>query len=217
VNAIPEEWRGYVPHEFEVETASGRYVDMLAPQPHQIAIEDVAHGLARECRFGNQARRFYSVAEHAVLVARKVLAETSDPAVALAALHHDDAEAYTGDVPRPLKLLLDRLTAEVGDRAEALTWRSIERTLDVAIAEGLGGLWRPASGALDVDVIRDADDWAVMLEAAELLPSGGRHWCITPRWPLERPMRWICGMPELAARHAWLKHHDEFAAACSGA
>lgn len=79
-------------------TFSGTHFYPLAPKIEDIHIEDVAHGLAMTCRYGGHARKFYSVAEHCVLVSRFV-----PPEFAREALLHDTSEAYLGDMIRPLK------------------------------------------------------------------------------------------------------------------
>lgn len=77
---------------------SGRRFWPLDPKPDEIFIEDIAHALARLCRYNGHCLRFYSVAEHSVHVARHVARRH-----ALWALLHDASEAYLADVPRPLK------------------------------------------------------------------------------------------------------------------
>ena len=49
---------------------SGRRLDLLAPSPDDIAIEDIAHGLARVARWNGQTygANTFSVAEHTVLM-----------------------------------------------------------------------------------------------------------------------------------------------------
>src|ERR1700734_2059257 len=76
---------------------SGAWFDFAAPHSSRFTIEDIAHGLANICRYSGQCNRFYSVAEHSVLV--------SEIAVGfeLEALMHDAAEAFLGDITRPLK------------------------------------------------------------------------------------------------------------------
>lgn len=81
------------------ETYSGKRFNPDAPE---VFISDIAHGLSNLCRFSGQSLEFYSVAEHSVLVAQAV----SNKAYALEALLHDAAEAYIGDVPRPIKARL---------------------------------------------------------------------------------------------------------------
>jgi len=81
-----------------IQTYSGRAFYPLDPRPEEVAIEDIAHALAHLCRFGGHSLRFYSVAEHCVLLSRAVATEH-----ALWALLHDASEAYLVDVPRPIK------------------------------------------------------------------------------------------------------------------
>ena len=84
-----------------MQTATGRKFWPLDPRPEEVFIEDIAHSLSLQCRYAGHCLRFYSVAEHSVLMARKLLWEGEG--LALWALLHDAAEAYTVDVPRPLK------------------------------------------------------------------------------------------------------------------
>jgi uncharacterized protein len=80
------------------QTATGRQFWPLDPRPNEVFIEDIAHALAMQCRFGGHCLRFYSVAEHSVL-----LCDAAPREHKLWALLHDAAEAYVVDVPRPLK------------------------------------------------------------------------------------------------------------------
>ncbi|WP_051202611.1 hypothetical protein [Desulfovibrio aminophilus] len=52
------------------QTYTGRMFFPLAPDPAAVVIEDVARSLAMQCRFNGHVRRYYSVAEHSVLVSR---------------------------------------------------------------------------------------------------------------------------------------------------
>ncbi len=84
-------------------TASGITFWPLDPRPEEIAIEDIAHHLSRICRWGGATKNFYSVAEHSVLLAAYFDARQGNRQLARWALLHDAAEAYLGDVVRPLK------------------------------------------------------------------------------------------------------------------
>lgn len=96
-------------------TRSGKHFDYADPQPDQIDIVDIAHGLASENRFAGQTYRPYTVAQHSLIASRIV-----PPALALEALLHDASEAYMKDLPRPLKGLLP-------------DYRAVESRVDAAI------------------------------------------------------------------------------------
>lgn len=157
----------HVPSSHEVETYSGTFVDTKNPDPKDINILDIAHALANVCRYGGHCQRFYSVAEHAVFVSKRLERQREPRHVCYAGLHHDDSEAYLGDIPRPMKPLL-------GAAYEHLTAR-----MDAAICTALAGD-NPSASVLPDDLhlaaVKNADNWALMVEARHLLPSQGRHW-----------------------------------------
>ena len=77
---------------------SGKHVHTLSPAPGEIDIDDIARALSHICRFLGHTEEFYSVAQHSVLVS--LLVPRAD---AMWGLLHDAAEAYLGDLPRPVK------------------------------------------------------------------------------------------------------------------
>lgn len=82
-------------------TASGGEFYPLDPRPDEVNIEDIAHALGMSCRYGGHSTRFYSVAEHCVLMATR-----APRGLELATLMHDSSEAYLQDVIRPVKVHL---------------------------------------------------------------------------------------------------------------
>lgn len=90
-----------------IYTASGRRYFPTSPRPEEVFIEDIAHALSQINRYTGHTSRPISVAQHSVLCARH-----ASPECALEALLHDAAEAYLGDLSRPVKQYLRRMTPE---------------------------------------------------------------------------------------------------------
>ena len=106
-----------------IQTYSGIRFDPLKPDPKLVEVVDIAHSLSLQCRYNGHTHQHYSVAEHSVLVADAILRDTGETGPALRGLLHDAAEAYIGDVVRPLKQHLpffthveDKLLEAIGTR-----------------------------------------------------------------------------------------------------
>lgn len=128
-----------------VRTVSGRRIDLSRPRAEDFDLGDIATGLSNCCRFAGQVDEFYSVAQHAFLVAMLVPAP-----LRLHALHHDDSEAFMGDLSRYLKH--DHLLA--GYRAlEAPVQAAIERRLHLRLLT-----------AAEREQVKAADDVAALFE-----------------------------------------------------
>lgn len=85
-----------------IKTYTGR-VDPLDATVDSINIDDIAHALARQCRYNGHCDGFLSVARHSIWVAERLKSQDHDVVMQLAGLLHDAAEAYLGDLVRPLK------------------------------------------------------------------------------------------------------------------
>lgn len=81
-----------------IRTFTGIYMNVFEPTLEMICIEDIAHALSNQCRFGGHLPEFYSVAQHSLLCSQTVGDEYK-----LQALLHDASEAYLLDIPRPIK------------------------------------------------------------------------------------------------------------------
>jgi hypothetical protein len=87
-----------------IQTFSGGQFWPLDPRPEEIEVIDIASGLAKECRFAGHCLRFYSVAEHSVLMYRHAKARDANLRLRRAVLFHDGSEGLgLRDIPRPIK------------------------------------------------------------------------------------------------------------------
>lgn len=83
----------------EIQTYTGHYVNLLEPDPETIVFKDIAVALSRIPRYSGHTQWPLTVAGHSLCASYLC----SDPQWGLL---HDAAEAYIGDIPKPLKLLL---------------------------------------------------------------------------------------------------------------
>lgn len=81
-----------------IRLLSGTMFSYDDPAASNVEIGDIAAALSKVCRFAGHIHQFYSVAQHAVNASRIVAEE-----FAFDALMHDTAEAFTNDLPTPLK------------------------------------------------------------------------------------------------------------------
>jgi hypothetical protein len=89
-------------------TYTGVKFDLVTPLSSMINIHDIAISLAHNSHFNGHSRRFFSVAQHCVMVMEEYANDQPDslPEMKLLALLHDASEAYTGDIIKPLKVLI---------------------------------------------------------------------------------------------------------------
>lgn len=93
------------PNNPHIRTFTDKKFYFLDIRPEHICIEDIAHSLSNICRYGGHCKQFYSVAEHSIACCDR-MGNGEDASVRLWALLHDAAEAYIGDICKPLKTLL---------------------------------------------------------------------------------------------------------------
>lgn len=113
-----------------IATYTGRKFHLLDPHPDEVDIRDIAHSLSMLCRYTGHVRRFYSVAEHCVRLARHPMQPWEGESREFRAdlLMHDATEAYLSDISRPLKSLLPEY-----QRIERRAWRTIAEKFGLAV------------------------------------------------------------------------------------
>lgn len=86
-------------------THSGQVLDLDFIKLENVSIEDIAHSLSFQCRFNGHTNRFYSVAEHSLVLRDLVQEESGIQNLnrRIAAMLHDAAECYLGDITKPAK------------------------------------------------------------------------------------------------------------------
>lgn len=152
------------------QTFSWRKFYPLDPRIEDLDIFDIAHALSLLCRFNGHCKSHYSVGQHSVLVsavieagariAKKEHPEVSEREIldlAMCGLLHDAAEAYLGDMIRPLKRSMP-------------TYCEAETALERLVAQrwALEFPWP--------DSIKGADNVLLMTERRDLLLKTEHRW-----------------------------------------
>lgn len=87
-------------------TVDGKEINLFDPDPSLFTVDCIANALARIVRFAGHWERPVSVARHSMRVAERLRSGGYDIETQLQGLFHDAAEAFTTDIPSPLKKLL---------------------------------------------------------------------------------------------------------------
>jgi uncharacterized protein len=136
---------------------SGILFNLFDPEPDDFRINDIAHKLAAEPRFGGACDPWYSVAQHSVYASFMV-----SPPKAKAALLHDGTEAYIRDLVRPFKVTLPG-------------YCEFEQNLGAKLALSFG----LAVNAFEDDEIKLVDDKLMALEATVMIRNPQAVWAWT--------------------------------------
>jgi hypothetical protein len=163
-----------------ITTFTRRRIDPLAARVDDIDLADIAHALALTCRFKGHCRDFYSVAEHSVRVSHTLHTRAAGPAIEMAGLMHDAAEAYLSDLGGPIKSRF--FIAAPGARPPLEPFDQAEDRLLRVIAEAL------RFPPIDYDTVRSADLILLATEARDLLGIDARDWGVHEP-PLHDPIK----------------------------
>ena len=147
-----------------INTRSGKRFDPAHPVWDDIDVSDIAHAMSMLCRANGHLREFFSVARHCVNCANEAKARGLSEKIQLACLLHDAAEAYLGDLTRPVKEHLPR-------------FRSFEENLQNAIYQKFIGAKITVEESRKV---KDIDDAMLFFEflyfmGGRLPVEGARH------------------------------------------
>lgn len=128
-----------------IRTFTGKNVNVFEPKSEMFCIEDIAHALSKEQRFGNHLRNNYSVAQHSIICAEIAPQENK-----LTALLHDAAEAYLRDFPKPIKIRVPQ-------------YREIENNLMKCLAEKFGFQYPLPYRVTEIDDFMLKREWNALM------------------------------------------------------
>lgn len=130
-----------------ISLLSGAQFNYNFPEQSDVTIEDLAAATSNICRFAGHLPRFYSVAQHLTNASRLVegmLGDITRPEVFDAHMH-DTAEAFTNDLPTPLKWALP-------------IFKELEGKIESAMGQKFGFQFPYP------DIVKEADTIMLMLE-----------------------------------------------------
>ena len=172
-----------------MHTSLGSRMYPEAPVHKDIAISDIANGLALICRYGGQGDvyKFYSVAEHSVLMAQYAL-EDAGSFAAMDVLLHDASEAYLGDLVPAVKNAVGSSYEALEDSITNAVMHKYSRHHDFRdYAKTIDGRIVPTEKAA---LMRHPQPWPS--DAADPLPVGIECW-----YPAQAKLRFLILWEEL--------------------
>lgn len=135
-----------------IGTRSGVY-DLFNFKAEYVNKGDIFHVLSHMCRYGGRCNRFFSVAQHSILVSQILRDSIGSPhdgaGIVLGGLCHDFSEAYLTDIIRPIKMMIPDI-------------EEIEQSIMDAISSVI------PTGYHDCPAVKEADNIALYHEANHL-------------------------------------------------
>jgi hypothetical protein len=165
-------------------TYTGKEFYPLDPRVEDFCIEDIAHALALQTRWMGHCKNFYSIASHSMACLKVAEMEGRSEEARQWALMHDAAEAYTGDIVRPIKGHLGMIKPSMGpsDQVGLVPFKVFEEKLLKLIAERFGLVW-PIP-----EVVKSIDNRMLVTEAkANTMYHGENHWIYQKPWQSIKP------------------------------
>lgn len=171
-----------------IETHGGSQFHLLAPRLEEINARDIAYALAGIGRYNGHFRRvggrIYTVAEHSCHISDKIAEAVRDPSspyyladeldqliAQLTGLCHDAAEAYIGDMTRPLKV---KMTA----------FKDVEARIDAVIAQAFGTTFPLPP------IVKEFDTRILVDERAQGMSLSNNKWATDELKPLGVTVQW---------------------------
>lgn len=160
-----------------IETHSGKRFFFQKPTADMVCIEDIAYALSNLCRFNGHCKRFYSVAEHSVIISQWLAMRGASVETQMAGLMHDCAEAYIGDMPKPIKITMPNFM-EMEKRIEEVIFAKYDLPFPFP------------------SIVKEADCRILKDERAQIMHPSEHTWMIDEAEPLGVSIEGVC--PETA-------------------
>jgi hypothetical protein len=181
-------------------TFTGKKLYPAQPRIEDFDARDIAHSLSMQCRYNGHVGKFYSVAEHCLIMEEEICQRYAGyypwaqvDNLCRWALVHDAPEAYLGDLPYPLKQL-----------PEFAFFRELEAKYPPLLASWLG-----LEGSIEPQEVKALDLEIVASEATKLYHERHPDW-ILPATPTERLLSRIQGLSPAEAERAYLARFRSF-------
>jgi len=195
-------------------TIGGKLFWPMDARPEEVDIKDIAHALSNMCRFAGHIKKFYSVAQHCVLVSDLIskvalkddanfisapsLREMRLTSWKKLALLHDATEAYLVDIPRPVKAYFPE-------------YKKVESKLHIVLAQAFNvGYGYKFGTFFEHPIVKKADNIALTIEANNLVNDPKKLWCEEARFTVKEYSKYkLIPMTPSQAERAFLKRYYE--------
>ena len=162
-----------------MQTLFGTAFELNNPNPADVDPAEIAASLSGINRYLNHTREPWNVAEHSLLC-EALLPDGTSATTRLLVLLHDAHEAYTGDMPTPVKRALMELNPSA-----LVAFKTLQEGIQRAVHARLNLPIEP--DAADLETIKAVDILSLTIERRDLMAPCPRDWLVAPApascWP----------------------------------